>query len=220
MPRITEERREENRRRILGAARRCFARDGFHQTSMPDIAREAGLSTGAFYRYYPSKDDVVLEVAGQAFSILVGRLDDTVTGTAAPTVADLVTAVVGTMGTETVQMPDGTPIDLEELVRCGVQAWGEATRPGLLHDRVSEGFASLHGRVAAGLRRGREAGLVPAALPPETGAHVVLALIPGFVMQRAVFGYRDVDGFVAAVHTLLGAPDTTPRTASPGLSPD
>ncbi|WP_433801455.1 TetR/AcrR family transcriptional regulator [Actinomycetospora sp. CA-084318] len=219
MPRITDERREENRRRILDAARRCFARDGFHQTSMPDIAREAGLSTGAFYRYYPSKDDVVLEVAGQAFSILAGRLDEAVTGDAAPTVADLVTAVVGTFGAERVRVPDGSDIDLDELVRCGVQAWGEATRPGALQDRVQRGFGGLRDRVTTGLRRGQEAGLVPVALTPESGAHVVMAVIPGFVMQRAVFGYRDVDGFVAAVHTLLGAPDTL-RTASPGLSQD
>ncbi|GAA4842408.1 hypothetical protein GCM10023201_35840 [Actinomycetospora corticicola] len=219
MPRITDERREENRRRILGAARRCFARDGFHQTSMPDIAKEAGLSTGAFYRYYPSKDDVVLEVAGQAFSILTGRLDDAVRGTAAPSVADLVTAVVGTFAAETARLPDGSEIDLDELVLCGVQAWGEATRPGVLQDRVRGGFLALRERVATGLRRGQDAGLIPSALPPETGAHVVMAVIPGFVMQRAVFGYRDVDGFVAAVHTLLGA-DATLRTARMGLSQD
>jgi AcrR family transcriptional regulator len=219
VPRITDERREENRRRILGAARRCFARDGFHQTSMPDIAKEAGLSTGAFYRYYPSKDDVVLEVAGQAFSILAGRLDDAVTGASAPTVADLVTAVVGTMGAETVRLGDGSLIDLEELVRCGVQAWGEATRPGVLHDRVSHGFGALRDRITTGLRRGQAAGVVPPDLAPETGAHVVMAVIPGFVMQRAVFGYRDVDGFVAAVHTLLGA-DATLRSARTRLSQD
>ena len=159
MPRITDERREENRRRILGAARRCFARDGFHQTSMPDIAKEAGLSTGAFYRYYPSKDDVVLEVAGQAFAILTGRLDEVVAAEAAPSVADLVTAVVGTFAAETVRIPDGSVIDLDELVRCGVQAWGEATRPGVLQERVHRGFAALRHRIATGLRRGQAAGV-------------------------------------------------------------
>src|SRR5436190_16430993 len=87
VPRLTPERREARRAEILAAARRCFARDGFHPTSMPDIAREAGLSTGAFYRYFTSKDEVVLEVAGQAFAILAGRLDEALAGDATPTVA-------------------------------------------------------------------------------------------------------------------------------------
>ncbi|HEY4453245.1 MAG TPA: TetR family transcriptional regulator, partial [Pseudonocardiaceae bacterium] len=42
MPRLTEANRAAKRAEILAAARRCFARDGFHQTAMPDIAREAG----------------------------------------------------------------------------------------------------------------------------------------------------------------------------------
>ena len=218
MPRLTPERREARRTEILAAARRCFARDGFHQTSMPDIAREAGLSTGAFYRHFTSKDDVVVEVAGQAFAILAGRLDDVVSGDEAPTVADLVTAVVGTLGGETVRLPDGSVVDLEELVRCGVQGWGEATRPGPLRDRVHRGFGVLRMRIAAGLRRGQEAGVVPGDLAPETGAHVVMAVIPGFVLQRAVFGYDDVDGFVRAVHTLLGPASV--RTARSESSQD
>lgn len=218
MPRLTPERREARRTEILAAARRCFARDGFHQTSMPDIAREAGLSTGAFYRHFTSKDDVVVEVAGQAFAILAGRLDDVVSGDRAPTVADLVTAVVGTLGGDTVRLPDGSVVDLEELVRCGVQGWGEATRPGPLRDRVHRGFGVLRTRITTGLRRGQDAGVVPRDLAPETGAHVVMAVIPGFVLQRAVFGYDDVDGFVRAVHTLLG-PGTI-RTASAELSQD
>lgn len=220
MPRITDERRAARRLEIVAAARRCFARDGFHQTSMPDIAREAGLSTGAFYRYFTSKDDVVLEVAGQAFAILAGRLDEAVRGDRAPTVADLVVAVVGTLGADTVEVPDGSVIDLEDLVRCAVQAWGEATRPGVLRERVERGVGVIEGRIADGLRRGRAAGTVPADLVPEAGARVVMAVVPGFVMQRAVFGYRDVDGFVAAVQTLLGAPGATARPASPVLSQD
>ncbi|MFJ9341987.1 helix-turn-helix domain-containing protein [Streptomyces sp. NPDC101733] len=46
VPRITDERRAANRAQIVAAARRCFSRDGFHQTSMPDIAAEAGVSAG------------------------------------------------------------------------------------------------------------------------------------------------------------------------------
>ena len=66
MPRITPERREAKRAEIVAAARRCFSRDGFHQTSMPDIAAEAGVSAGAPYRYFASKEEIILAIAGDA----------------------------------------------------------------------------------------------------------------------------------------------------------
>src|ERR1041385_5448735 len=70
VPRITPERREAKRAEIVAAARRCFSRDGFHQTSMPDIAAEAGVSAGAPYRYFASKEEIILAIAGDAFRLI------------------------------------------------------------------------------------------------------------------------------------------------------
>ena len=44
------------RRQILDAAKRTFAAEGFHGTKMADVARAAGLSYGAVYWYFDSKD--------------------------------------------------------------------------------------------------------------------------------------------------------------------
>src|SRR3954462_13472310 len=44
------------RNQILGAAFSCFAKRGFHQTSMHDISAEAGISVGLIYRYFESKE--------------------------------------------------------------------------------------------------------------------------------------------------------------------
>jgi AcrR family transcriptional regulator len=46
------------RQAILHAARTVFARDGYVEARMSDIAREASLSTGALYRYFPGKEEV------------------------------------------------------------------------------------------------------------------------------------------------------------------
>jgi len=53
------EHRAEQRRRILHAATTCFSRDGFHGTSMQKICAEAGMSPGALYRYFPSKEALI-----------------------------------------------------------------------------------------------------------------------------------------------------------------
>jgi TetR/AcrR family transcriptional repressor of uid operon len=56
---LQHDRREE----ILEAARRCFARMGFHQTSMQQICLEAGMSPGNLYRYFPSKESIIAGIA-------------------------------------------------------------------------------------------------------------------------------------------------------------
>lgn len=50
---------EDRRNRILDAAGICFARSGFHQTTMQDVAAEAGMSPGNIYRYFASKDALI-----------------------------------------------------------------------------------------------------------------------------------------------------------------
>src|SRR6516165_12628 len=63
VPKVSQQYRDARRDQILDAARRCFLRDGFHATSMQDLFAEASLSSGAFYRYFASKDDVIIAIA-------------------------------------------------------------------------------------------------------------------------------------------------------------
>src|SRR4051812_48492336 len=48
---------------LLGAAAEVFAERGFEATQTPEIAARAGVSTGAFYRYFKDKREVFLELA-------------------------------------------------------------------------------------------------------------------------------------------------------------
>jgi TetR/AcrR family transcriptional regulator, repressor for uid operon len=47
------------RGQILAAATRLFASQGFHGTGMRDICKEAEISIGALYRYFPAKEDII-----------------------------------------------------------------------------------------------------------------------------------------------------------------
>ncbi|MGL4405672.1 MAG: TetR/AcrR family transcriptional regulator [Notoacmeibacter sp.] len=53
------ERREAQISRILMAARACFLKSGFQGASMGEICAAAGMSPGALYRYFPSKESLV-----------------------------------------------------------------------------------------------------------------------------------------------------------------
>ncbi len=62
MARISEEQIRRRKEAILAAAKHVFARKGCAQATMNDVAGEAGLSVGALYLYYPSKDDLMQAV--------------------------------------------------------------------------------------------------------------------------------------------------------------
>jgi len=51
---------EERKQQILQAAMTCFARTGYHKTTMDDIVKESGLSKGALYWYFKSKKELFI----------------------------------------------------------------------------------------------------------------------------------------------------------------
>jgi AcrR family transcriptional regulator len=57
-----ERHRDADRKALLEAAERVFARDGLAGASMRDIAAEAGMSVGGVYQFFPGKDDLYLAV--------------------------------------------------------------------------------------------------------------------------------------------------------------
>lgn len=60
MPRrIDPERHRQQRLRIVDAALTCFARAGFDGASTAQICREAGIGSGTFFHYFPTKLDVL-----------------------------------------------------------------------------------------------------------------------------------------------------------------
>ena len=63
---LMEERLADNRQRILLSARKLVAAGGFRAAQIAAVAADAGLSTGAIYRYFPSKAELFVEVLGEA----------------------------------------------------------------------------------------------------------------------------------------------------------
>ena len=63
MPRVSEDHKQAVRRRILDAALVCLERNGFQDVTTRELLAEAGLSTGTFYNYFPSKEDLYATLA-------------------------------------------------------------------------------------------------------------------------------------------------------------
>jgi AcrR family transcriptional regulator len=63
MPKISEERKTERREQILAGARRAFAEHGYEGATVARLEEEIGLSRGAIFNYFGSKEELFLELA-------------------------------------------------------------------------------------------------------------------------------------------------------------
>lgn len=205
MPRVSEAHLEARRGQILAAARACFARNGFHSTTMQDVVREAGLSVGAVYRYFPSKNELIRAIAEGAIGNITGRLDAVVVerplpplGTLYRTILDLVDREAG---------PDGA-------LRMAVQVWGEALRDPDLADHVSQVYRKVRERFVALAARAQADGLIGRGADAEQVGAVLFGMVHGYLLQRILIGDVDRDSYAAGIAALV---DRT--TLTPGADP-
>lgn len=75
MPKLKPDTQRARRSHILDAAEACFARAGFHRTTMQHICTEAGVSPGALYVYFKSKEDLIAGIAERDRSEFQSRFE-------------------------------------------------------------------------------------------------------------------------------------------------
>jgi AcrR family transcriptional regulator len=166
--------RAARRRRIVEAAELCFARSGFHGASMQEICAEAGMSPGALYRYFPSKDAIIGAIAEDERA----RARQIMTGVAGPGdfTAKLVAAALRYFAE--MERPGAVPLMLE--------VWSE----GMRNPSVAERFACGEGHVRETFGRlAAEAaarGEIDPAVDREAAIAMLLAVGEGIAVRRAV----------------------------------
>ncbi|WP_062435378.1 TetR/AcrR family transcriptional regulator [Herbidospora daliensis] len=74
MARLSTSVEEPVRQRLLSAATRLFAEKGFESTSVQEIVAAAGVTKGAMYHYFDSKDDLLQEIYGRVLRMQMDRL--------------------------------------------------------------------------------------------------------------------------------------------------
>ena len=179
----------------MDAALRCFASEGFHRTTMHAIIAETGLSAGAIYRYFPSKEDIVAAIAAEHHS-----REESVLAQATDS-ADLAGIL-----RQLVEVSLGRLDDPEEQRwrRVTVQIWGEALRDTRIMEIVREGLDEPVAILAGLFRRAHERGEIR-TLDPVAAARVCAAIFQGLVLQQAWDSNVNVGAYVDTVLAILGA---------------
>ena len=207
MPKITEEHREARRQQILDAARACLLEHGLEAASMEMIIARSGLSTGAVYRYFKGKDEII----GAAFAAATREIAEAV----APILA-------GPKSVAPAQLAEKLLAAWVGYAQAGVGAAAGLDRmPAALHGwSYAQTDPDLKAALQASLRGFREAwlpfikqwqadGLVAASAEPDAVAQLLLSVFLGFVAQRSLTGDADIHAHASALAAL-----TTGRPAS------
>ena len=188
----------DRRAEILFAAERCFARAGFHQTSMQAICAEAGMSPGNLYRYFASKEAIIAGIcerdraqAAQDFSAL----------DSAP---DFFAGLAGLARQHLVERP------AEEVALCA-EIMAESRR----NPEIARIFLAVETDVKAGLtgmlRRAAERGEVGADLDCEGAATILMALADGISWRRAVDPAFDAERALPMILQMVRGPARADR---------
>lgn len=69
---IVQKRALETREKLLKSALKLYTEKGYHSTTVDEIAKNAGLSTGVAYRYFKNKKDMLLAAITYGFSVIKG----------------------------------------------------------------------------------------------------------------------------------------------------
>jgi AcrR family transcriptional regulator len=204
MPKVTAEHRESRREQILVAAWKCFSRNGFHSTSMADVIREAGLSAGAVYLYFRSKDEIIVAVGTQVFGGIQGRLTEFARREPPPAPAEIARFLVQ----QPVLAAEQAPADLFPLL---LAVWSEATRNPKLVTLADTILGGLRLQITGMLERWQAAGGT-LTIPAEQLTPVLLSLVQGFVVQQALAGVPLAEDYGRTVTDLFTAAGLGPLT--------
>ena len=195
MPKITDERKQEQRERILEAAIRVFAARGFRGASMAAIIKESGLSAGAIYTYFENRDALESEAAN---AILESRSSQLAEMAAERPVRSPVYAVRA--------LAEGFPFEGADH-SLHVQIWGESLSSPVLmeHSRtvMETLIQQMRGYLTAWLVHEREVPGPQAAERAEQLAPVVLGLAHGLVVQKAILDEAAEERYLAGVTQAL-----------------
>ena len=75
MPKLRPETRSERRRLLIDAAWRCAASQGFRDLTVDNVCADAGMSKGAFYGYFESKQELLLALLEDDSAALDAELE-------------------------------------------------------------------------------------------------------------------------------------------------
>ena len=185
---------EARRKQIIDAARACFLERGFHATKIQDIATRVGLSTGAPYRYFESKDDIVAATCSEALDRNRQRFGPLDLSAASSAIFEELSAVYFAAAHE----PGAV-----DAARLTLQVWEENSRSEQAGKMLLEYFSVIQAHVGKMAIKAQEQFEIDIALDPVSVAQTMVSLVLGVIVQRAAGTDVNVEKYEEATRALV-----------------
>jgi TetR/AcrR family fatty acid metabolism transcriptional regulator len=196
----------EKRRLILDAAVRVFARRGFNQCRVSDIADEAGVAYGLVYHYFRSKDEVLDTLFLERWNVMLDVIRDLDGQDLAP--REKLYAIASFIVDSYRHDPDLMKVIIVEVTRA-------ANSFGQTHlEKITEAYELIAGIVA----RAQADGLFKDTVTPRFAAlafyGAIEQVLSGWIFETLPRGDAEYEqAKTLVVETICGGLDAVPATA-------
>ena len=167
-----QQRSEETRSRILAAALECFSHSGYDATGVAEICAAAGVSKGAFYHHFPSKQALFIDLLNGWLAALDERFN------AVREAAGSVPAALREMARAARQVF----ADARGQVPLFFEFWTQANRDPVILDKTLEPYRRYQEYFAGLVQSGMDEGSLR-PVDPQAAARVIIALAVGLLAQ-------------------------------------
>ncbi|MEW1927714.1 TetR/AcrR family transcriptional regulator [Streptomyces sp. NPDC088360] len=200
MARVSQEHLDARRRQIIDGAALCFARNGFHATSMQDVLKEVGLSAGAVYRYFGGKEELIGAIVGEVLEWIQATFEAAAKETPPPPPDVLVGRALSQVLSRRTGVEEGEASYFPRLI---VQVWAETLRNKELAAVMNQGYARVRVAWVKIVEGYQAAGMMRDDIPADHVARVMVATAQGFAAQLALFDDVPLDALEDGLRGLM-----------------
>ncbi len=177
MPRIPKASFDERRNHVIDAAMTCFSQKGFQKTTMLDVATEAGVSPGALYTYFNSKEDIIEEAAMKKRQSRAVRMETaSLLGGAVASIDQMFTDFYKELERE----------DPASESRIRPQIWADALSNKRMKRILKDTWSDVAFGLAEMVRQGQESGEIDPTLDSKAVALMLVCIGDGLVLHKLV----------------------------------
>ena len=192
-PKVPQAYLDARRDEIITAAFNCFATKGFHNTVMQDIYEATGLSPGAVYNYFSSKQEIAVATVKKLDTVIIPELEILDSDKPEESLQKMIDYWLSHLKQDYIN--DSVSIQLEY--------YSEATRNNQIREALKESMAAIHPILVEIIRRNQESGFIDPELDALSIVRAFIGMIFGIAMNQLVDPEVDVEAYSRVFKAML-----------------